>query len=848
MTTLTIRLRLPTGQSTITIAAEAPLSTLLAQVADVACSPAEALVLSSGFPPQPLRLEGDVPVSSVLHNMDTVTVANTAPVAPPTIAAKGGRGRGRGRAAGGAARGGGRSSPAPGGGVHTLSDVSGGSAASSSRKRPAAGDGGGKTARTVGAMQLGSEEGIGASLLGAVGSKKGAAALHSEDPAASFLKAASQSALAHHVEEVHANERFGATLGTSCEYIESEVGRRLDGEATQCDVRFKVGRATRGERFALLSRPELRAVLRTVLEQLGGSGEVEDDDDGRPTSLELLKPFKMAHASPRVFWNLAKEFDGDVARGLRELLPQQDWAFLDERDKKRSGKAVANARQAAQEAAAKTERAAKAEAKKAAMLAAREAAVVAAARGRTAAAESADVEADGSGATEAEAEEAAGIAEAEDDELEPKPAENEDEEEEEEEEEEAEPEPEPEPEPAPDDADGWEACGKKAMLRDREYDYACVCLDRALQIRIDACGGREAADEDVTMAHAWYLHGSALLRRAQALAHTLATSEEAAVAAAGAAGSSSASSSGAGGSSAADPSAAAAATAAKARLSAEWETVGSAAIGRRARRFFALHGMAEGTVIAWQPPVEAAGAAAEEAEEAEGAEEALYRIAMDDGDVEDLDELELDEALAAQREDRTVGGEVEELLEAAWEALEMAAGLYTRPLDEAGPVAAATARSIGAAEAHERLGDCALQNDQPERALEEYTQARSLLGALQQSGSLPTEDRRLADIEWYLGVTQLQLGKPALAMGHYRQAAATLRLRSAILERRSQDRKIARLSSAAAGGSSASNGAAGDDEAADAEDQREVEQIAELLGEIDARVQEVSVASSAEQV
>lgn len=376
--TLVLRLRLPSGQATISIAADASFSALLSQVAESTGAPAEALTLSSGFPPQALALEGDSPISSVLRNMDTITVA-VAVAAPAYAPAKrGGRGRG---AASSSARGAvGRGSPtaAAGGGVVTLADVSSGSG-SAARKRPAAasggsgasakGGGGGGKRRAVGALQLGSEEGIGASLLGAVGSKKGGAALHGEDPAAAFLRAAASSALAHHVEEVHANERFQAGLalasgGSGCEFIESDVGRRLDGAATQCDVRFKVGRATRVETFALLSRPELRAVLRTVLEQLGGAGgEGDDDEDERPTSLELLKPFKMAHASPRMFWNLAREFGGDVARGLHELLPQQDWSFLEERSKQRSSKAKANERLAAQEAAAKAGRAAKRQAR-----------------------------------------------------------------------------------------------------------------------------------------------------------------------------------------------------------------------------------------------------------------------------------------------------------------------------------------------------------------------------------------------------------------------------------------------------------------------------------------------------
>ena len=62
------------------------------------------------------------------------------------------------------------------------------------------------------------------------------------------------------------------------------------------------------------------------------------------------------------------------------------------------------------------------------------------------------------------------------------------------------------------------------------------------------------------------------------------------------------------------------------------------------------------------------------------------------------------------------------------------------------------------AEAHERLGDAAMQNDQPERAREEYADARLLLLGLRDAGQLDKSDRRLADIEFYLGVAALRLG------------------------------------------------------------------------------------------
>jgi hypothetical protein len=196
------------------------------------------------------------------------------------------------------------------------------------------------------------------------------------------------------------------------------------------------------------------------------------------------------------------------------------------------------------------------------------------------------------------------------------------------------------------------------MLHEREYDYACVCLDRALELRISQAGGRELAEHDAALAPSWYLHGSALLRRAQALAHTL-MEATAAAAAKGVPD---------GPATEWQAAAAQAQAAAMAALPPEWQTTGSAAIGRRVRRFFALHGMADGTVIAWEPPsttpIEGGHAGAADAapasDAAEEVEEALYRIAMDDGDVEDLDDEELDDALKAHSEGRTVAAEVDE--------------------------------------------------------------------------------------------------------------------------------------------------------------------------------------------
>ena len=86
-------------------------------------------------------------------------------------------------------------------------------------------------------------------------------------------------------------------------------------------------------------------------------------------------------------------------------------------------------------------------------------------------------------------------------------------------------------------------------------------------------------------------------------------------------------------------------------------------------------------------------------------------------------------------------------------------------------------RELPRAEAHERLGDAAMQNEQPERAKEEYADARLLLHGLRDGGALPPDDRRLADI--FVRLACLRLADAPAARQHYTHAIATLRLRRA---------------------------------------------------------------------
>eukprot|EP00310_Coccolithus_braarudii_P013896 CAMPEP_0183344488 /NCGR_PEP_ID=MMETSP0164_2-20130417/10153_1 /TAXON_ID=221442 /ORGANISM="Coccolithus pelagicus ssp braarudi, Strain PLY182g" /LENGTH=332 /DNA_ID=CAMNT_0025515489 /DNA_START=25 /DNA_END=1020 /DNA_ORIENTATION=- len=330
---LVLRLRLPSASTvTLELTQTTTCGEAALQIADATSLTLDSLVLFAGFPPHPIALEPvNRPVRELLSHMETVMVKDGGSSVASGQA--GGSGTLGGppkrktqppkKSAGSGQSGSSAASPACGG-VVTLSDVGNSGGHSGGAKKRAApttsADGsaraGGKR-RTVGALQLGSKEGIGESLIAAVSRDKRSAVLHREDPALAFFKAAAGSALIHHQEEVLANDRFKAALAGSYKMAESTTARRGDGEPCECVVRFKVGRSYKDETFELLSIPELRGVVQAVLEHLDG--------DGNGGSLDLLKPFKMAHVSPRVFWNLVHRLGGDVGAGLKVLVPSRDW-------------------------------------------------------------------------------------------------------------------------------------------------------------------------------------------------------------------------------------------------------------------------------------------------------------------------------------------------------------------------------------------------------------------------------------------------------------------------------------------------------------------------------------------
>lgn len=163
------------------------------------------------------------------------------------------------------------------------------------------------------AINLTSKEDVEISLVNAVSGQ-------SHDRAAKFFRAATKNAVEHQYELTLATARLNAALAHNFEIEELSTTRRADGSAAKLRVRFKeTPRKWKEETVDLLKTDELQAILKYVLLSGGETGR------------EMLKPFNMAQVSIRVFWSIARMYDGDVAAGLADLVPDEDWSFLDTR-------------------------------------------------------------------------------------------------------------------------------------------------------------------------------------------------------------------------------------------------------------------------------------------------------------------------------------------------------------------------------------------------------------------------------------------------------------------------------------------------------------------------------------
>lgn len=179
------------------------------------------------------------------------------------------------------------------------------------------------------------------------GSKAGTAAAHDEegDPLRHTLKAAQDAAAKapgmgkgsrpRTVDQLLQDYHYGAGSalqlaarggGTSHDFltehgnIEHRLGAvssrtyQSEADGRWLCVRFKAVRKEVSEVVQLLDRPQLHELV-SAIGRRGSSSR-------RATSTHLLSASEMATRSPHLFWSLAHAFDGDVERGVRELLSE----------------------------------------------------------------------------------------------------------------------------------------------------------------------------------------------------------------------------------------------------------------------------------------------------------------------------------------------------------------------------------------------------------------------------------------------------------------------------------------------------------------------------------------------
>jgi hypothetical protein len=90
---------------------------------------------------------------------------------------------------------------------------------------------------------------------------------------------------------------------------------KTEPEGAWLRVSFKAVRKEVSELIQLLDRPQLHELV-VAIGRRGSSSR-------RATSTHLLSAREMATRSPHLFWSLAHAFDGDVEKGVRELLSEE---------------------------------------------------------------------------------------------------------------------------------------------------------------------------------------------------------------------------------------------------------------------------------------------------------------------------------------------------------------------------------------------------------------------------------------------------------------------------------------------------------------------------------------------
>lgn len=128
-----------------------------------------------------------------------------------------------------------------------------------------------------------------------------------------------QSALAERQAEAAGETRYAAWLGKVYKF--EMLG---GGEMFTVEIKEMEGRRWKkdmdGATVAVYGKELLAAAFKDVL-----TGATAADDR------EKLRASEMAKVSPRIFWNMVRLFPEGIEEGVRELVPDFDWSFMDHR-------------------------------------------------------------------------------------------------------------------------------------------------------------------------------------------------------------------------------------------------------------------------------------------------------------------------------------------------------------------------------------------------------------------------------------------------------------------------------------------------------------------------------------
>jgi len=295
------------GRQVFTISATATLDELLEQVCLVLQTDPDTIDLIVGVPPHPIHLDGDVDGERTLLDLKIPTGEQLRAQAKSLTGVQA-QGQGKFKA---------RRSKKASSSPSTLSLRT---EKTENKKR-----------RTT-KVTAGSKEDVAGHLVSAL---KGGSTSRDKT-----LRNVFSSALEGRYEESKAIDRHGSLAVNSYRF---SLPADPDGKdaLTEATVTYPAGAGvTRGsikvaehiDTFTLMPR----SILKSILESFFFLAD---------TDREYLRPVNLAKASPKVFWNLVRFFSGDIVFGLKSLLPDKDFEWMEGRKREQSEKAKRNQEQ-----------------------------------------------------------------------------------------------------------------------------------------------------------------------------------------------------------------------------------------------------------------------------------------------------------------------------------------------------------------------------------------------------------------------------------------------------------------------------------------------------------------------